>query len=131
MTALPCPCFSGASYESCCAPLHAGRPAPSAERLMRSRFAAYAQGRADYILATTHPAGDAWRPDAAAWARDVAEFCGSTRFVGLSIVQTGSRGGDATVTFQAMLSQGGRLVPMVERSCFRKHRGRWAYLGSA
>lgn len=51
-----CPCLSGSSYGECCGPLHAGTAsAPTAERLMRSRFSAFALGDAAYLLASWHP----------------------------------------------------------------------------
>src|SRR5690606_41892732 len=50
-----CPCGSLLPYEECCRVLHNGEPAPTAEALMRSRFAAFALGRDDYLLASWHP----------------------------------------------------------------------------
>ncbi|PRI10860.1 YchJ family protein [Leucobacter massiliensis] len=47
---LPCPCGRGEAYGACCGPLHAGAPAPTAERLMRSRYSAFALGLAEYLL---------------------------------------------------------------------------------
>lgn len=61
-----CPCLSGDAYGACCGRYHAGlRPAPdgtapgpyapTAEALMRSRYAAFAVGDAGYLRATWHP----------------------------------------------------------------------------
>ena len=50
-----CPCLSGETYDACCGPLHQGLPAPTAERLMRSRFSAFAFGDAAYLLRSWHP----------------------------------------------------------------------------
>jgi SEC-C motif domain protein len=51
-----CPCLSGLSYDECCGRLHRGDTrAITAEQLMRSRFSAFAVGRADYVLETWHP----------------------------------------------------------------------------
>src|SRR5690606_6815057 len=50
-----CPCGSGRAYDGCCGPLHDGAPAPTAEALMRSRFAAFALGLDAYVLASWHP----------------------------------------------------------------------------
>ena len=36
---LDCPCGSTATYGACCGPVHDGRPAETAEALMRSRYA--------------------------------------------------------------------------------------------
>lgn len=54
MTSSRCPCLSGESYDACCGPLHRGEPAPTAERLMRSRFSAFALGDAAYLLRSWH-----------------------------------------------------------------------------
>ncbi len=51
-----CPCGSRKSYAACCEPFHLGlNPAPTAERLMRSRFSAFCRGQVDYLVATLHP----------------------------------------------------------------------------
>ena len=65
----PCPCHSGRTYGACCRPWHHGAPAPTPEALMRSRFAAYALGLVDHIVATTDPKGPQWQRHAASWRR--------------------------------------------------------------
>ncbi|WP_245741245.1 YchJ family protein [Herbiconiux ginsengi] len=51
-----CPCLSGEVYGECCGPFHRGQAhAPTAERLMRSRYSAFAVGDAGYLLDTWHP----------------------------------------------------------------------------
>ena len=50
-----CPCLSGNTFESCCGPLLQGAPAPTAERLMRSRFTAFSLADAGHLLRTWHP----------------------------------------------------------------------------
>lgn len=50
-----CPCGTGETYGACCGRFHRGRPAPTAELLMRSRFSAFAAGDGSYLLATWHP----------------------------------------------------------------------------
>lgn len=51
-----CPCCSGKTYENCCQPCHTGeKNAPTAEALMRSRFAAFAIPNGDYLMETTLP----------------------------------------------------------------------------
>lgn len=55
----PCPCCSGLAYDACCAPYHRGeREAPAPVALMRSRYAAFALGEAEYLVRTldeAHP----------------------------------------------------------------------------
>lgn len=50
-----CPCTSGDVFGSCCAPVLASGAAPTAIRLMRSRFTAFAVGDAGHLLRTWHP----------------------------------------------------------------------------
>ena len=51
----PCPCTSGKAYGDCCRPLHLGEREPThAEELLRSRYAGFAIGEADYLLRTLH-----------------------------------------------------------------------------
>src|SRR3990167_7362914 len=66
-----CPCGSEHSLSECCGRYHAGTPAPDAERLMRSRYSAYALGLIDYLLRTTLPAQQAGLDSAAitAWSQ--------------------------------------------------------------
>ena len=68
----PCPC-GGGSYGACCGPFLDDAEAPStAERLMRSRYTAFAlRDRAVTSLATRRDAFDDWF-DAAAHAGDTA-----------------------------------------------------------
>jgi SEC-C motif-containing protein len=97
---------------------------------MRSRYAAYAVGDVDYIIATTTPDGPQFEPDRAAWARSIAAFSAATRFEKLEIRATSpivdERG---EVEFFATLSRDGEDVSFVERSVFVRRDGRWSYFG--
>ena len=55
MSETTCPCRLRAEdqkpYSACCAPyLEAGKPAPTAEALMRARYSAFALGKIDFLL---------------------------------------------------------------------------------
>lgn len=51
----PCPCGAGATYAQCCHPFHAGeKNAPTAEKLMRSRYSAFALHNEEYLLRSWH-----------------------------------------------------------------------------
>lgn len=50
-----CPCASGDTVAACCGPLLDGAPAPTAERLMRSRYTAFVREDGAYLLRTWHP----------------------------------------------------------------------------
>lgn len=118
-----CPCGSGIKYKKCCRPLHQGAIAPTPEAMMRSRYSAYALGRTEYILKTTHPEGEHFESDTAAWVLDVEDFSRNTRFEKLTILATE---GDS-VTFHVSLFAGDKDISFTERSEFRQHEGRWKY----
>jgi SEC-C motif-containing protein len=122
-----CPCCSGLPYARCCEPLHLGIKAPeTAEKLMRSRFSAYAAGNAAYLAATT-AAGQRETLD----MREIKEYCRSLRCVGLEILGHQAGGPEDSigeVTFRAKLVLNGRRFLHRERSRFVREEGRWVYL---
>ncbi|TNH04162.1 YchJ family protein [Testudinibacter sp. TR-2022] len=80
---LSCPCQSGQSYQACCQPLHQQKSiAQTAEQLMRSRYAAYALQKIDYLVATTVPAQQPHLNTAA-----MQQWAQQTQWAGLEIVQ--------------------------------------------
>ena len=113
----PCPCGSGLDYRACCGPRHSGvRPAETAEQLMRSRFAAYALGNANYLVATRHP--EHRDPDE---LRGIQASLRGLRWKKLEIVATAQGGPeDSTgmVEFRAVYTA--NLAPAVAgcRCCF-------------
>ena len=117
-----CPCTSGDPYGACCGPIHRGDvAAPTAERLMRSRFSAFARGDVAHLLRTWHPST---RPDA-------LELDPAVRWFRLTIVRTALGGpGDATgvVEFQAAYRHDGERGTQHEASRFARHRGSWVYV---
>lgn len=50
-----CPCGTEQPYAACCGPLLDGEAAPTAERLMRSRYTAFVRGDGGHLLRTWHP----------------------------------------------------------------------------
>lgn len=118
-----CPCQSQKRYKSCCGPYHAGTAAPTAEALMRSRYAAYALGLVEYVIDTTDPAGSKYKKPRDAWARELIAWCESTQFLGLEILSASQN----TVTFKVNLVQKGKPSPYIERSVFTQPHGRWLY----
>jgi len=120
-----CPCGSNADYTACCGRYHAAGTAPTAETLMRSRYAAYALGKLDYIEATC--AG----PAAIAFDRAEAEILQlGTEWLGLEIVGTKKgRQGDSegTVSFVARYRNNGEEAALSETSLFKRIDGRWFY----
>lgn len=128
----PCPCHSGKSYLFCCAPFHKGVPAPTALQLMRSRYAAYALGKADYIIETTHPRHQEASLPPDVRRKKILQFCSSTRFEGLKVESFSEEGNRATVTFVAFLLTKGKKGKIDssfrEVSLFEKVEGIWKYL---
>jgi SEC-C motif-containing protein len=121
---LRCPCLSGLPYLECCGPFHHGAAAPTAERLMRSRYSAYAIGLPDYLLDSWHPTT---RPDA-------IELDDDLRWFRLDILAR-SGGGildrEGTVEFEAHYRQNGTAGVQHELSRFLKQDGRWFYSDAA
>ena len=118
---MPCPCGSGAEYETCCRPLHEGAPAASAEALMRSRFSAFALGLASYLAASWHPST---RPASVELDHEVTW----RRLQIVDVVAGGAEDSAGVVEFRASFrgADGGGLLH--ERSRFRREGGRWFYL---
>ena len=122
-----CVCGKGDSLETCCGPFLSGeRPPPTAEALMRSRYAAYTQGNVDYVLATHDPerASEVDRGSTETWAKQ-------SEWLGLEILGT-ERGGEedetGVVEFVARYKLKGVTVSHRERAEFRKLHGRWYFV---
>jgi SEC-C motif domain protein len=118
-----CPCGSGAAYEACCARWHSGAQrllAPTAEALMRSRYAAYALELQDYLLDTQHqrtrPSSIAPTPPGLTW-------------IGLEVRKVEVQDVEhATVEFVARSKIAGRAERMHVTSRFERVGGRWLYV---
>lgn len=123
----PCPCLSGSKSKRCCLPLLQGRPAPTPEARMRSRFSAYALGMAEFVLETTHPDSPLQQPDRGQWLGEVIAFSRDTRFLGLEILASSQEGDRGRVHFRARLEQEGRDASFEEDSEFRLLDGDWLY----
>ena len=119
-----CPCASGESYQDCCGPLHdLSAAAPTAVRLMRSRYSAFALGNAPYLLATWHPST---RPPQ-------LDLDPEVRWTGLEILR--STGGSlleqqGTVEFRASYRRAGESGVQHENSRFLRVNSRWFYLSA-
>jgi len=121
-----CPCFSGEEYAVCCAPYHEGRWAETPLKLMRSRYAAYALRKVDYIIETTATALQKEHRPLTRWKQEIAQFSDTVSFDGLTIASAE----DSFVTFTARLSQNGNDRSFTEKSRFEEENGRWVYAGA-
>lgn len=120
-----CPCLSGLPYDECCGPLHRhDAAAPTAERLMRSRYSAFAVGDADYLLATWHPST---RPAS-------LELDQNLRWYRLDVVAErggGNQDSEGVVEFEAHYRSPDGPGSQHETSRFVRERQRWYYLTGA
>lgn len=120
-----CPCGSGHGLGNCCGPLLQGvTDAPTAERLMRSRFSAFALGDVEYLLASWHPRT---RPDR-------IDLDPKQRWLFLDVLETESGGlldTDGVVEFRAHYRDASGRGELHERSRFVRVDRRWVYLDGA
>jgi SEC-C motif-containing protein len=117
-----CPCGTGLTLGECCEPfLTAAAQPPTAERMMRSRYTAYALRRPGYLLATWHPST---RPAKLALDQDI-------RWLGLEILGR-SRGGmldtEGTVEFRATYRSDDTRLQQHENSRFVRENKTWFYV---
>src|SRR5512143_316309 len=115
-----CPCGSSLAYGKCCGVWHAGTPAPDAESLMRSRYAAFVLGDERYLLATWHPTT---RPQS-------IPFKKSQKWRGLRIVEakvTGESSAEVEFIARSRVSNTA-AVRQHERSRFIREAGTWLYV---
>jgi SEC-C motif-containing protein len=117
-----CPCrkkTDTTTYADCCEPYHVGHHVPAtAETLMRSRYAAFALEKRDYLLATWHASS---RPS-------ILDFTPNREWMLLRVLATTTEGDAATVEFTARSRLGGRTHVLHEISRFVREDGRWFYV---
>jgi SEC-C motif-containing protein len=113
-----CPCHSGLAYSECCEGVIAGAPAPSPERLMRSRYTAFATGKVDYLLKSWHPST---RPS----TLDLPE---NTQWFDLQITDASEQGQRGRVSFTARFKENNEWFELVETSDFERQDQHWMYI---
>ncbi|WP_430591970.1 YchJ family protein [Humidisolicoccus flavus] len=113
-----CPCGSGQEFGQCCEPLLDGQPAPTAERLMRSRYSAFVTGNAEYLSTTWFAAT---RPER-------LQLDPKVQWLGLEVIASTESGDSATVEFKARSRRGRAVDEQHERSVFTRRAGRWLYV---
>ncbi len=123
----PCPCgrpdprapTRNALFGACCGRWRDGTPPPDAESLMRSRYSAFVQEDAAWLLATWHASTRPARLD----------FEPGARWLGLEVRRHRALGDDhAEVEFVARHRVGRRAVRLHETSRFVREGGRWFYV---
>lgn len=126
LSSMPCPCGSQKLLTQCCGIYLQGQfPAPTAEKLMRSRYSAYCLKNIDYLLDTEHPGRRS--PNS---RQSIAATANSLTWLGLTVLATeaGQPGDNAgIVEFVAIYQEGKSAAQLHERSRFIKARGNWFY----
>jgi SEC-C motif-containing protein len=124
-----CPCGSGQTYANCCEPFHSGKSHPeTAEKLMRSRYAAYVVGKIDWIAETNDPESKE------GFDRDASEeWSKKSEWLGLEIVATKdgqAKDIEGEVEFKANYKTDGTSHTHHEVSLFQKKGkpARWYYV---
>lgn len=123
----PCPCTSKLSYDRCCEPYLTGRALPpTPEKLMRSRFTAYALRKHLYLVETTCE-----EERAKLDVDELSKYVRAVQCISLKVLKTEGGGpGDetGTVLFHASLQINGKRMLHRELSRFVKTDGRWWYV---
>jgi SEC-C motif-containing protein len=130
MTDAICPCrvtdADKRAYADCCKPyLEEGKAPPTAEALMRSRYAAFVKGDIDYLQDTLAPGT---REDFDRKA--ITHWSNQSQWLGLEIrsIEAGGETDDAGyVEFVASFVNEGNRYDHRERSLFKKSDGRWYF----
>lgn len=123
-----CPCFSGARYLACCAPLHRGeREAETPAILMRSRYAAFALGLGPYLVRTLAKDHEDLALPRAELVRALSEARHRQRFMGLRILHEACDGDAGEVMFHARIFEKGIDVSFAELSQFVREGNAWRY----
>ncbi len=122
-----CPCGSERDLDACCGAIIAGKKAPTAEALLRSRYSAYTLGNIGYLADTLSPdvRGDFDQIEAETTA-------GDTKWQGLevrAIVDGGEDDETGSVEFIARFRLHDQPRMHHELADFRRENGRWMCVG--
>jgi SEC-C motif-containing protein len=120
-----CPCGSGAPFANCCEQIINGeRESQTAEELMRARYAAFATGAIDFIVASTHS-----RTRREIEIQDIREWSQTSTWHGLQIIETKLVNDDrASVSFEAQFTQAGKDQNHREKALFERESGKWRFV---
>ncbi|OKH14674.1 YchJ family protein [[Limnothrix rosea] IAM M-220] len=122
----PCPCGSGDLLSQCCGVYLQGQlAAPTAEKLMRSRYTAYCLKNIDYLFNTEHP--NRREPNS---RKLITATANNVKWIGLTVVSTAAgqaKNDTGVVEFVAVYQEGHQVAQLHERSQFIKENGKWFY----
>ena len=116
-----CYCGSESFFSKCCKPFIEGNEdAPTSEKLMRSRYAAYVIQNADYLLDTTHVSKRKLHSK-----EDILNWSKSNQWIKLEILHVS----EDSVEFKAFyIDQNQKEQLHHELSVFQKMNDRWYYV---
>ena len=116
-----CYCGNSIPFQDCCEPYIKGiANALTAEKLMRSRYSAFATGAADYLVNTTHISKRRYhnKKDILAWSQ-------ANKWLKLEVLAST----ETTVTFKAYyLDKNLNAQVHYEHSTFKLENGKWFYV---
>ena len=116
-----CYCGNSIPFQDCCEPYIKGIDnAPTAEKLMRSRYSAFASGAADYLANTTHISKRRYlnKKEILAWSK-------ANKWLKLEVLAST----ETTVTFKAYyLDENLKAQVHYEHSTFKLEDGKWFYV---
>lgn len=121
MDIINCFCGSGLQYKNCCEPFHLKiKNAPTAEALMRSRYAAFVVADASYLYETTHVSKRKGNSKDA-----YLKSAKNTKWVKLEVISADYN----MVEFKAFyLNKKFQTEVLHEKSNFRLEDGKWFYV---
>jgi len=120
-----CHCGSGVEFDVCCGPYLAGKLAPTAEAVMRSRYSAYAVGNIEHLERTC--TAEALKEFDRA---DIERFMEEAEWLGLDIHETtdgGPQDETGRVNFTFHYKHQGKPYSQRELASFTKVNGAWLY----
>lgn len=124
-----CPCHSGRTHDACCAPYHGGlREPPDPTALMRSRYAAFALGEAEYLLRTLDAAHADRALPRAELLRSLRGARERLRYPSLEILDSRQTADAGEVLFVAGVVERGKDQSFVELSDFANDGAGWRYV---
>lgn len=116
-----CYCGNSIPFQDCCEPYIKGIDnAPTAEKLMRSRYSAFATGAADYLVNTTHISKRRLHNK-----KDILDWSQANKWLKLEVLASTEN----TVTFKAYyLDENLKAQVHYEHSTFKFENNRWFYV---
>ena len=116
-----CYCGNSIPFQDCCEPYIKGiTNAPTAKKLMRSRYSAFATGAADYLVNTTHISKRRLHNK-----KDILDWSQANKWLKLEVLASTEN----TVTFKAYyLDKNLKAQVHYEQSTFKLEDGKWFYV---